>query len=394
MIILTINCGSSSIKYRLFDMRNESELARGVIDRIGHSESEIHHTAGQIKVTVTEPVPDYIAGVRCILRLLQDGDNPVINTAAEIDGVGHRVVQGGQEYYQSVVIDQKVIKQISDYCELAPLHNPVNLAGIEAAMNEIPGRPHAAVFDTAFFQSVPPKAHVYALPYQWYTDKRIRRYGFHGTSHRYVSLIAAERLSNPEPNLITLHLGNGCSAACIRKGKAIDHSMGMTPLAGLVMGTRCGDVDPAIIFHLNHLGMNIEDLRESMENQSGLLGISGISSDMRDVQRAAQDGNKRAQLALEVFAYRVRKYLGAFMIELGKCDAIIFTGGIGEKAGFMREMILKNLNPLGIDLDIKRNQQQLPNPTRISTDESSTQIWVIPTNEELVIARDTWQLIR
>jgi len=394
MKVLVINCGSSSIKYRLFDMHDESELAQGAIDRIGNSQAEIHHTARDMKVTVTESVPDYEAGVRCILRLLEAGEHPIINNAAEIDGVGHRVVHGGEEYYESVPIDSDVLKHINSYAQLAPLHNPANLAGIEAAMHEIPNRPHVAVFDTAFFQTLPKYAYVYALPYEWYTNKHIRRYGFHGTSHRYVSLVAAELLGKSEPNLITLHLGNGSSITCVRNGKAIDHSMGMTPLAGLVMGTRCGDVDPAIIFHLSRLGMDLEDIHEAMENHSGMLGISGLSSDMRDLYQAAREGNERAQLALDVFAYHARKYIGAYLAELGTCDAVIFTGGIGENAPFMRKMILQNLVPLGIEPDLERNNQTPDRPLRISTGTSSTEIWAIPTNEELMIARDTWRLIR
>ncbi|UCD30506.1 MAG: acetate kinase [Planctomycetota bacterium] len=394
MKILVINCGSSSIKYRLFDMRDESELARGLIDRIGEPTASIHHVSGEMEVKVTEPIADYEAGVRCLLRLLQAGEHPPLADISEIDGVGHRVVHGGEQFYDSVIIDRQAIKAINSYSELAPLHNPANLAGIEAAMHNITDRSHVAVFDTAFFQTMPQHAYIYALPYEWYTEKRIRRYGFHGTSHRYVSLIAAELMGNPEPNLVTMHLGNGCSTTCIRKGKAIDQSMGLTPLEGLVMGTRCGDVDPAIVFHLTRLGMELDEIHEAMENRGGLLGISGISRDIRDVYQAAQKGNQRAELALEVFAYRAKKYLGAFIAQLGQCHAIVFTGGIGEKASFMRAKIINGLEPMGIELDPVRNDQQVTGPFRISTDTSKTEVWVIPTNEELMIARDTWRLIR
>ncbi|MHC4674143.1 MAG: acetate/propionate family kinase [Planctomycetota bacterium] len=394
MKILVINCGSSSIKYRLFDMHQEAELAGGSIDRIGEGLAQIQHTCGNIDLKATEPIADYEAGVRCLLDLLQTGEHPPLAEVSEIDGVGHRVVHGQERFYDSTIIDETVIEAVKSYCELAPLHNPANLAGIEAAMHHIPQRFHVAVFDTAFFQTMPKHAYIYALPYEWYTEKGIRRYGFHGTSHRYVALTAAELLGNPEPNLVTLHLGNGCSATCIRQGNPIDQSMGLTPLEGLVMGTRCGDVDPAIVFHLTRLGMDLDQIREAMENRSGLLGISGISRDIRDVNQAAQKGNQRAALALDVFAYRVRKYLGAFFAQLGRCHAVIFTGGIGEKASFMRTKILEGLKPLGIELDPNRNDQPTAGPFRISTDASQTEIWVIPTNEELMIARDTWRIIR
>ncbi len=395
MKVLVINCGSSSIKYRLLDMRGETELARGVIERIGQPAAEIRHTCGNEETQVTEPVADYEAGVRCLVRLLlQVGEPPPLNSVEEIEGVGHRVVHGGEQFSDSVVIDDTVVQAVRGFCELAPLHNPVNLAGIEAGMHNLSHCPHVGVFDTAFFQTMPPHAYVYALPYEWYAQKRVRRYGFHGTSHRYVSLAAAERLGRPEPNLVTLHLGNGCSATCVRQGKAIDQSMGLTPLEGLVMGTRCGDVDPAIVFHLSRLGMSLDEIRDAMENRSGLLGLSGVSHDLRDVHAAAQEGNERAGLALDVFAHRVRKYLGAFVAQLGRCDAVVFTGGIGEKAAFLRAKILDGFAPIGIELDAQRNDQQSDGAFRVSTEASATQVWVIPTNEELMIARDTSRLIR
>lgn len=395
MKILVINCGSSSIKYRLFDMRDESELARGVIGRIGESVSEINHLCGKEEVRRSESIEDYEAGVRCLLRLLMEvGNPPALRRVGEVDGVGHRVVHGGERFSDSVLIDEAVMGGIRDYFELAPLHNPPNLAGVEAAMHLLPDRPHVAVFDTAFFQTVPPQAYVYALPYEWYADRRIRRYGFHGTSHRYVSLVAAERLGKSEPNLVTLHLGSGCSAACIRRGKAIDHSMGMTPLAGLIMGTRSGDVDPAVIFHLCRQGMSIDEINDALINRSGLLGISGVSRDLRDVQEAQEAGNQRARLAIDAFVHRVRRYLGAFLTELGHCDAVVFTGGIGEKAGAIRARVLDGLDRLGLVFDPQRNEQLSDGPFRISTDGSRTQVWVIPTNEELMIARDVWRLTR
>ncbi len=395
MKILVVNCGSSSLKYRLFDMRDSRELACGTIERIGEPVSNISHESAGVKTEFAERISDYEAGVRCLLRLLTDAGagEPPLRNVEEIEGVGHRVVHGGEEFYDSAIIDDRVLDAIEDCCQLAPLHNPANLAGIRAAMRAIPGRPHVAVFDTAFFQTMPPAAYVYALPYEWYKEKRIRRYGFHGTSHRYVALKAAELLGKPYPNLVTMHLGNGCSCTSIKAGKAIDQSMGLTPLEGLVMGTRSGDFDPAIIFHMMSLGMDVASIQKAVQNQGGLLGISGVSRDLRDVYRAAQEGNPRAALAIDVFAHRARKYLGAFFFELGHCDAIVFTAGIGQYAAFMREKILDGLGPIGIELDLDRNEQKPNGPLLISKDTSKVQIWVIPTNEELMIARDTWRLI-
>jgi len=394
MKILVINCGSSSIKYRLFDMRDQRELASGLVERIGEAMAEVHHICGALKVQASKPIEDYEAGVRCLLRALTRlGDEPPLKSVDEISGIGHRVAHGGEFFKDATVIDEQVIAAIDDLAELAPLHNPVNLAGIRAAMHNIPDRPHVAVFDTVFFQTMPPEAYIYALPYEWYTQKRIRRYGFHGSSHHYVALTAAELLGNATPNLIILHLGNGCSITSVREGKAVDQSMGLTPLEGLVMGTRSGDIDPAIIFHLIRLGMDLDEIHQAMEKQGGLLGLSGISHDLRDINQAARTGNDRAQLAIDVFAHRARKYIGAFLTGLPHCDAIVFTGGIGEKAAFMREKILSGLEPLGIQLDLKRNRQESDEAFCISTDTSPIACWVIPTNEELMIARDTLRLM-
>jgi acetate kinase len=392
--ILVINCGSSSIKYRLFDMRTETELASGLIERIGEKLSDISFQSNGSKGKLNEHISDPEAGVRVVLRLLTEaGDKPPLKSIDEIDGVGHRVVHGGDRFYDSVTIDPQVVDAIFGFCELAPLHNPANLAGIEAAMHVLPGKPQVAVFDTAFFQTMPPPAYVYAVPYEWYKEKRIRRYGFHGTSHKYVSLLAAELLKKPAPNLVTLHLGNGCSASCIRGGKAIDQTMGLTPLEGLMMGTRSGDIDPAIIFHMTRQGLSMEQIHKALEKSGGLQGVSGVSRDLRDVKAAADEGNERAALAIDVFAHRVRKYVGAFMFELGHCDAVVFTGGIGENAAFMRAKILEGAAPLGLELDAERNAERSHGPMRISKEGSRVQAWVIPTNEELMIARDTSRLI-
>jgi acetate kinase len=394
MKILVINCGSSSIKYKLYDMAGPTEQATGLIERIGEAKSTIIHQTNGQEVRLTEPIPHAERGVARLVELLTTvGTPPPLTSPQEVSGVGHRVVHGGEAFSESVVVDGQVLKTIEDCVAIAPLHNPANLAGLQATMKILAGKPQVAVFDTAYFQTMPPAAYMYALPHEWYEKHRVRRYGFHGTSHRYVATRAAELLGKPHPDLITLHLGNGCSMSCIRAGKAVDQTMGLTPLEGLVMGTRSGDFDPAIIFHMLRQGLSIDDVRNSLEKKSGLQGLSGVARDLRDVHEAAQKGNARAALAIDVFAHRARKYVGAYLAELGRCDAVVFTGGIGENAVFMREKIAGGLTGLGIDLDIKLNDQRSKEPFRISTKTSPTAIWVIPTNEELMIARDTARLI-
>ena len=394
MNILVINCGSSSIKYKLYDLAGPTELAGGLIERIGEGESHTTHRFNGQTVERSDPINDYEAGVTRIIDLLTGcGTPPPLKDSGDIDGVGHRVVHGGEDFAESVIVDGQVLAAIEDCVPLAPLHNPANLAGLRATMKILPGKPQAAVFDTAFFQTMPPAAYHYAVPYEWYTRRRIRRYGFHGTSHRYVAERAAELLGKPQPNLITLHLGNGCSMSCIKSGLAVDQTMGLTPLEGLVMGTRSGDIDPAIIFHLVREGITLDQVRTHLEKQSGLLGLSGVSRDLRDVRRAAEQGNRRAALAIEVFAHRARKYVGAFLAELGTCDALVFTGGIGENAAFMRAKVLGGLGPLGIELDAHRNNRRSDQPFCITAEGSRTSAWVIPTDEELMIALDTLRLI-
>ncbi len=394
MKILVINCGSSSIKYKLYDMANNKELAAGLIERIGEAQSNTTHTCNGEKFERNDPIETYDKGISQIIELLTTcGSPPPIKDASEINGVGHRVVHGGEDFAESVVVDDKVEAAIEACAEMAPLHNPANLAGLRATKAVLPGEPQVAVFDTAFFQTMPPAAFTYALPYEWYKEKKIRRYGFHGTSHRYITEQAAHALGKPNPSLITMHLGNGCSASCIKEGKAIDQTMGLTPLEGLVMGTRSGDFDPAIIFHMIREGMTVDEVRNAVEKKAGLLGISGVSRDMRDVEVAAADGNKQAALALEVFAHRAKKYIGSFLAELGNCDAIVFTGGVGENGSEMREMILEGLAPLGIELDKEKNNVRAKQNTCVSKDGSKIAIWVIPTNEELMIAQDTMNLI-
>ena len=392
--VLVINCGSSSIKYRLIDMADEKELASGLMERIGQPPAVVKHKTATWKHEGNEDIRDYDTGISRIVQLLADPHAPVLKGASELLGVGHRVVHGGEAFQDSTIVDDGVCKGIEETIPLAPLHNPANLAGIQAAQRAFPAIPQVAVFDTAFFQTLPPQAYLYAVPYDWYEQWRIRRYGFHGTSHRYVSGRAAQILSKPQANLITLHLGNGCSMACIKNGKAIDTTMGLTPLEGLVMGSRSGDIDPAIVFHLAERGLlNYQQIRDALEKKSGLIGISGVSRDMRDIGSAAAAGNERAALAIRVFAHRARKYVGAFLAELGRCDGIVFTGGIGENDTGMRQMILEGLEPLGISLDMAVNRTA-HGETRISSADSKVAVLVVPTNEELMIARDTLRLIR
>lgn len=391
--VLVINCGSSSIKYRLIDMAEEKELASGLMERIGQPPAVVKHKAGSWKHESNEDIRDYDTGIGRIVQLLSDAHAPVLKGASELLGVGHRVVHGGEAFQDSTLVDDGVLEAIEQTVPLAPLHNPANLAGIRAAQRAFPATPQVAVFDTAFFQTLPPQAYTYAVPHEWYDKWRVRRYGFHGTSHRYVSGRAAQILAMPQANLITLHLGNGCSMACIKNGKAIDTTMGLTPLEGLVMGSRSGDIDPAIIFHLAERGvLDYQQIREALEKKSGLVGISGVSRDMRDVGSAAAAGNERAALAIKVFAHRARKYVGAFLAELGRCDGIVFTGGIGENDTSMRQMILEGLEPLGISLDLAVNRAAR-GETRISSADSKVAVLVVPTNEELMIARDALRLI-
>ncbi len=395
MHVLVINCGSSSIKYKLYEVKSQVDRAQGVIERIGERQSRIAHRSRGQAIELNERIDDYEQGVGRIIELLMtEGDPPPLESHGDLLGVGHRVVHGGEAFSESVIIDAKVVLAIEECCELAPLHNPANLGGIRATMKILPDLPNVGVFDTAFFQTMPPSAYTYAVPYEWYEQRGVRRYGFHGTSHRYVTGRAAEVLGLERPNFISLHLGNGCSMTCIHKGRAIDQTMGLTPLEGLVMGTRSGDIDPAIIFHMAAAGMDLADIRTSLEKKSGLLGISGVSNDLRDIRQAAEEGNPRAQLAIDVFAHRARKYLGAYLVELGRCDAILFTGGIGEKADWMRGKILEGLEPLGIQLDARLNREPCWGPMAITTDTSPISAWVIPTDEELLIARDTIELVR
>ncbi len=391
MRILVINGGSSSIKYRLYGARLEV-LAGGLIEGVGRAWARHRHRAGDDRVTVEVGPIGYRQGVvRVVDALTSFGSPPPVTHLDEIIGVGHRVVHGGDRFSESVVIDRSVIEAIDDLAALAPLHNPANLAGIRAVRELLPEAVGVAVFDTAFFSTLPPAAYRYAVPDRWLRDFGVRRYGFHGISHRYLAGRAARLLDKARPNLVTLHLGAGASACAIREGKAIDTSMGMTPLEGLVMGTRSGDLDPAVVLHLLERGLAASEIRQGLEREGGLLGLSGISPDFRRIAHHAREGDRSALLAMEAFAHRVRRYLGAFLVQVTPCDGVVFSGGIGENSAELRSVVLAGLETIGLTIDQSRNRGG--GERRISTGDSPIDICVIPTDEESLIAQDTAALL-
>ncbi len=393
--ILVINCGSSSLKYEVYRMPQRESLGKGLVERIGEQKGKIAQKTPGGEYSRDAEVPNHKAAMEMVREALTDRARGILKSFQEIEGVGHRVVHGGEQYAASVIIDEKVLSTIEANCELAPLHNPPNLTGIKEAQSALPGVKQVAVFDTAFHQTMPPAAYLYGLPYEFYTKYRIRRYGFHGTSHRYVAARAMELLKrSPEnTNVITCHLGNGASVTAIEHGISIDTSMGFTPLEGLVMGTRSGDIDPAILPYLESRGFSSEKLNTILNKKSGLLGLSGISNDLRDLEKEAAKGNKRAQETVEVYAYRVRKYIGAYAANLVKVDALVFTGGIGQNGVKMRERICHRLENLGIFMDYALNENQGASEGVVSAPFSPIAILVVPTNEELQIAIDAYELI-
>ncbi|MDR1534249.1 MAG: acetate kinase [Planctomycetota bacterium] len=401
MIVLIVNCGSSSIKYQLYDMPGRKVLAKGLLERIGEGASALTHRRGEEKFEIARPIPDHKTGLSLILSCLADPGRGVLKNVREISAVGHRVVHGGERYSNAMRIDQDVIGCIGDCCDLAPLHNPPNLVGIQECTLALPGVPMVAVFDTAFHQTLPREAYLYGLPYEIYERYRIRKYGFHGTSHAYVTNRAAKLLGKPEAevNLITCHLGNGSSMAAVRNGKSVDTSMGFTPLAGLVMGTRSGDLDPAIIPYLNSKQeySRVADIDRMLNKKSGLLGISGISNDMRTLgDEAAKAGaSSRPQLAINIFCYRIKAFLGQYMAILGRVDAVCFMGGIGENSAAVREQCLAGLENFGIAIDLQKNRN-FPRGEEcdISEAASRTRVLVIPTDEEGWIAEETYKLCK
>ena len=395
-IILTINAGSSSVKYQCFEMTEEVCLARGQIDRLGSPSPNLSYERRDNVIHQTSiPPMEHEAVFPSIFETLLDAEKGVLGNLNDIVAVGHRVVHGGSRFAESALITPEVETAINQCVPLAPLHNPYNLGGIRACRQVLPNAAHIAVFDTAFHQTMPDYAYMYALPRSLYEQYDIRRYGFHGTSHRYVSMRAAEILRRPLTSLklITCHLGNGCSITAVDRGKSVDTSMGLTPLEGLMMGTRCGDIDPAIIFHLMEEGqMSADTINQMFNRESGLLGVSGVASDVRDLFQAVSEGNPQAALALKMFSYRVRQYIGKYAAVLGGLDALIFTAGIGENAPSIRAAICENLRFLGIHLDVEKNQSSEVEKV-IHREDAPVKLLVIPTNEELMIARDTLRLI-
>ena len=396
MNILVINCGSSSLKYQLFDMSDESVLAKGNVEKIGAEGSFIKfksHTG--FSSEVEHVIKNHSDGIKLVFAALADSENGVINDLNEIDAVGHRVVHAGEKFASSVLITQEVKEALRECIELAPLHNPPNITGIEACEALMPHVKHVGVFDTAFHQTMPAMTYLYGLPYEYYEKYGMRRYGFHGTSHKYVTSRAAEMLGKDvsETNVITCHLGNGASITAVKNGLSFDTSMGFTPLEGLVMGTRCGDIDPAIVpFLMEKEGLDVDGINVVMNKKSGVLGISGVSNDFRVLEDAAHEGNLRAQAALNIFAYRVRKYIGAYVAAIDGADAIVFTAGIGENSPHIRQLVCDSLTYLGIEIDPALNNMR-GKEIDITTPDSKVRVLVIPTNEELMIARDTKSII-
>ncbi len=396
MIVLVINAGSSSVKYQVFNAKEEKVLAKGVVERIGMSGAILTHrpTNGK-EIRLSGEILDHKMAIEYVVSILLSKNHGVIKDKSEIDAVGHRVVHGGEAFSKSVLITEEVMAEIRACIDYAPLHNPPNLKGINAAKTLLPDVPQVAVFDTAFHQSMPAHAYLYGLPYTLYKRHGIRRYGFHGTSHRYVSERAADLVNKPVETLrmITAHLGNGASVAAVYGGKSVDTSMGFTPLEGLLMGTRCGDMDPAIILQIMHKEeLTLNDANTLLNKHSGLQGVSGLSSDMREIEEE-YDESKRAKLAHDIFTYRLKKYIGAYAAAMGGVDVLVFTGGIGENSPMVRANATKGLDFMGIQLDTALNEANSREERLISMADSATKVYVIPTNEELVIARDTKRIV-
>ena len=401
MIILVLNCGSSSLKYQLLDMRSNDDfslLAKGLVERIGMEMGDITHTVtGREKEKLRLPIKDHAEGINQVLALLTDKDKGILKSVSEIDAVGHRVAHGGEFFSSSVKVDAAVIEKIERCCELAPLHNPANLLGIKAMEKLIPGLPQVAVFDTSFHQTMPDYAYIYPLPYKYYEQDKIRRYGFHGTSHKFVAQTGAELagLDMAKSKIITCHLGNGSSITAIENGKSIDTSMGFTPNEGIIMGTRSGSVDAgALTFLMDKYGMDTAKLNSVLNKESGFLGVSGVSSDSRDIEAAAGEGNGRALLTQKIFRYDVLKYIGAYAAAMNGVDLIIFTGGMGENDYISRAEICKRLTYLGVDFDEAVNDKLRGKNTILTKPGSKVKVAIIATNEELVIARDTMNIVK
>ncbi len=398
MKILVVNCGSSSLKYQLIDMENENVLAQGLVERIGIDGILTQKVEGREKYIVETDLKDHKMAIDLVLNTLIDSEQGVIKSMDEIGAVGHRVVHGGEKYSTSVVIDENVMKNLEELISLAPLHNPANIIGIKACKALMKNVPMVAVFDTAFHQTMPEKAYMYPLPYEYYTEDHVRKYGFHGTSHKYVAGKVAEVMNRNQKDLkiITCHLGNGVSVTAVDGGKSIDTTMGFTPLDGIIMGSRCGSIDPAIVTYImKEKGYTVDEMNEILNKKSGVLALSGVGTDFRDIRSAANKNDKRALLVMDIYGYQIKKQIGAYAAAMGGLDAIVFTAGIGEHAPEVRVRSLTNMGFLGIELDaVKNDNQDVGDGMEISTPDSKVKVFVIPTNEELMIAKETLELIK
>lgn len=396
MKVLVLNCGSSSIKYQFIDTKTQTALAKGMVERIGMSSAVLtHQPLDKEKIKIVGEILDHSIAIEYVIAVLLSPNHGVIKDKSEIDAVGHRVVHGGETFSGSVLITDQVMKALKDNIELAPLHNPPNIKGIQATKEHLPATPQVGVFDTSFHIKMPPHAFLYGIPYELYKKYKIRRYGFHGTSHRFVSQRAALMLGKPfeELKIITAHLGNGCSMAAVDHGHSVDTTMGFTPLEGLIMGTRSGDMDPSVILYIMAKeGLSLSEANTLLNKHSGLIGISGESSDMREIEEAVAEGNKKAKYAFDVFTYKIKKYVGSYAAAMGGLDALVFTGGIGENSIKVRMEVCRDMEFLGIKIDQTKNEN-VKGETEISTPDSRVKVLRIPTNEELVIALDTQQIV-
>ena len=394
MKILVINSGSSSIKYQLFKMPQEEVICSGLVERIGLNDAEIHYNSENNKIDEVLDIPNHKVGLEKVVNLLLDSNVGVLKSTSEIEAVGHRVVHGGSTFSKTTIVTQEVKDKIKTLFSLAPQHNPPNYEGIVVAETMFPNAKQIAVFDTAFHQTIPVEAYKYAIPNKFLTEDNIRVYGFHGTSHKYVSEKAIEYLGIKESKIITIHLGNGCSMTAIKNGKSIDHTLGFGPVTGLIMGSRSGDIDHAIIFHLvNNLGYTLDEVNNMLQKESGMLGLTGFS-DLRDIEAEAEKGNKECQLALDMNAYRIKKYIGSYAAIMNGLDAIVFTAGIGENSDVIRKLVCTDLEYLGIELDEEKNNVRAKKITEIHKENSKTKVLIVPTNEEVEIAKQSFELIK
>ena len=395
MKILVLNCGSSSLKYQLIDMSNDEVMAKGTYERIGEQSFVTHKVNGE-KIRIEKPVKNHKEAIDVVIGLLLDKKYNTISSLSEIDGIGHRVAQGADKFTSSVIIDDEVIRKIDECAELAPVHNKAAIVGIKAAIESMPGKPNVAVFDTVFHQTIPEKAYMYPIPYELYEKYGIRKYGFHGTSHKYVSQRIAELLGKDVKDLKTVvcHLGQGASLCAVNGGKSVDTTMGLTPLGGIPMCARSGDLDPSVVTYImKKENLTPDEVELKLNKESGILGLSGVSADFRDIEAEAAKGNKRASLAIDVYAYRVAQFIASYIVSLQGLDTIVFTAGIGENQFLARKRICENLKCFGVEIDDSKNNE-FRDEGRISTENSKVEVWVVPTNEELMIAKDTEELIK